>query len=400
MKMQKIIAVMLGCGLSVAAHAGNSFVGEQFALGLRQGNPALIAPLLAPQVRYTLVDLAGGSKLETGVVHARGTLPFMRRADEVTVDSEFSSAQRAKLTLVDEDAMDGRFVEHAELWLEIAGGQITAISEIALEGAYPAPKDCPETSIKRNEVATLNGLLGDGKKTVRLFQTMRNTYGGGAVDPSCKPTPGVTMQDTEVIVQEPSGQVAAYRQLGRVDQTTVQNGIGLYEHSSGGALVSGGAHVYPIDGTGYLFVGRTGYKPNGTADGALTHQVTQYALAGATLRPVWNFVFGGDGGGWNLSAPGADGAIHATWKGAGDCDALMLQWTGKGYKALGKNCANGSWPGEGVLGKNEANLLAMAQSATKEQRKIMAESEATVVRSEGAGIEDFGAPRAGETLVH
>ncbi len=362
--------------LALIAHAGAAQASlSAFAAALEVGDAEKIRSLLAPTVHYTRLNLVGGGKLTEQMVNTGKELPFWREVDEVEMADGY-------LRVIPSDG----FVEQLELWLNLSGGQITGITEIALEGSYPgAPNGCPDTSLRRREVATLQGPLGPNPHvTVRVLKTARNTDAWAFTEKkSCQPTPGVAFEDVEVLAQDSSGAIVAYQHVGRRDLTVggQGDGIGLFTQMDGGALVSGGAHLYELDGQGYLFLARSWHRPDLAGDAA-AYRVTQYALQGKSLKPNWSFDFGHTQNGermlWSLTAPNG-GTIQArVQSGTAQCptgQTLQLTWNGRGFVeqkgGVAGSCLAGKWPGgEGsVLARGESNLEAIAKKADSQRAK-------------------------------
>lgn len=402
MKPLRIALLMLLVAHATIAHASTA----SFTAALEAGDVNQVRALLAPTIHYTRLGLVGGGKLSEQSISAGRDLPFWHEVDEVEMVD-------GALRLTTEDG----FVEQWEMWADTSGGAITQITEIAMEGAYPgAPDGCPDTSLRRREVATLHGPLGPYPQvTVRIMKTARNTDAWAFTEKkSCQPTPGKSFEDLEVIAQDSAGQIVGYQHVGRRDLTVGGHGegIGLFNQMSGGALISGGAHLYTLGGQGYLFLARSWHTPDLSGESA-AYQVTQYALQGKSLKPVWAFDFGEKRGGeqllWSLSAPGADGSISARVEsGTARCpggQSMQLTWNGRGFaeqkSGVPGGCLSSRWPGGegGILSRGESNLEAIAKKADAQHQK--AEKKAgPVITSVDDEEDDTNAPNQGEVLIH
>ncbi|MBI2344000.1 MAG: hypothetical protein HYV02_06685 [Deltaproteobacteria bacterium] len=391
--MRKFIVGLVGMTvvLGMGVHAEAS-VATQFAAALEAGDAAQVRALLAPTVQYTRLELVGAGKLhETPLATSKGDLPFLHDVDEVTVEQEGSAS--ILRVIVNDD-----FVEEWEVWITTAGGNISALTEIAIEGSYPgAPDGCPDTSLRRREVATLHGPLGPYPQVhLRVWKTARNTDAWSFTEKkSCQPTPGLLLEDLEVVAHDGTS-IVAYDHVGRLDRTIGGDGegIALFHQLDGGPLTAGGVRLYSVGGEGYLFLSRTWFRRDLSQRDA-TYRVTQYALRGRSLQSVWGFDFGQTRGTetllWHLAAPTV-GAISArVIQGKSGCASgatMQLVASGRGFKVdragVPGACFAPRWPGgEGsMLARGDVDLKNIAQRAVA-QHKRKEKKAPEVVRSYG-----------------
>lgn len=386
-------------GSSATAGGAISGIVQAWALALQGQDAGRLRALLASDAAYDRVDLVGSGKVKRwGAGRATPELLF-HRATEVQV-TKVRSVGGEYLAVLSQVAEDGA-VREWETWLTLRPGgngwQVAHATDVAMEGTFPGdPEGCPDTGAKRREAVTLYGKL-DGSESdsiIRVFQTQRNTdawaFAAGAAKEEgkrCAPPPGLALEDLEVIVHEASGALRGYQHLGRIDRTTGGGGrgIALYTGADGGALVAGGARVYPVPGAApLLFLARTWRSERSPTEWRAVHRVDAWRWAGDGFRKVWGFDFGKEGGHlsgeigrviWALKAPTPDGAIRADLASAGtsDCEGhVEFTWAGGGFKMRKEGvrgpCLGSWWPGgeSGVLTMGEVNLERLAKKA--EQR--------------------------------
>jgi hypothetical protein len=382
---------------------------EGFAKALESGDESAVRAYLAPSVRYSRVALVGRAKVHEETVRAKSRLPFLHEIDDVEVTHR---PEGDLLRIISNSAL----VEEWEMWVSMQNGHVVSIFEIAIEGSYPgAPAGCPDTSLRRREVATLRGPLGTNPHVpLRIFLTSQNTDAWAFTkEKSCRPKPGRYFEDVEIVAHD-ARQLYAFGHVGRLDRTVGGGGAGitLSRRMEGGPLTAGGARLYAHQGEGYLFLSRVWRRAH-LDQREESYRVTQYALRGKRLQSVWSFDYGfhrpGESLFWSLGDPtGGIMSAHVVRSNTA-CPSgaqMVMEWRGRGFRmkkqGVPRGCFAAKWPGgeSGLLSKGNANLDKIAQRAMGQRARAEKKAPSRVSSASDSDEEEGIVPVVEESLIH
>lgn len=288
-----------------------------------------------------------------------------------------------------EGVAESKQVRGWQQMLALGGGGISSVTDVVTEAVLPGiPNGCPETSYKRDLVATLYGnITGNGPNTIiKAYNFSRNTDvwetvkpgTNPEIEPFCDPRPGVNAEYMEALIMEPMGQVIGYKVVGAAlaindKGNEREEGAKWYRGNTG---TSDAVKLIRLDKSGKegLMTIVSAYRAKGAGVERVDHAVL-HEWRGDKLVPIWSFDIGRAVMSSADASPdsevqidvSADAPQGGTQYGLKfevvraeddgfDCkvgDTFYYDGTESGYKlskkGLGKSCLKKWWPGDGIL---------------------------------------------------
>lgn len=277
-----------------------------------------------PNFVYTRYSFTGEGKMMRS---QGGRAPFFSlysKPSEINVE-EVKSTPAGKVVKLVTTSEEGLY-RVWETYLLISEGKITRVTEVAIEGKFYGPKEeCPETTIKRDHIATVTGVIQEGglPNTIRLYSTRIDT---GEPDieledkrkaERCGLKPGTYKIEEEVLIFDPSEQLIHAEVVADASGESQGREVGVRFAKEDEYNFP--ARLFDIGEKSGLLLTFT----KGEESKAITQSVL-YKIDG-NLRPIWSFTAGftsaDAGANWELKSTSEDGVpmikarlIHSSGK--------------------------------------------------------------------------------------
>lgn len=361
-------------GLLVLTATSGAWARGKTAASSSEGDPQIAAAINQWMAAYQKGDVASLTRLSPSAQYSQlllvGNNLIQKRMDSsIHPVTEYRIERMATLipgqlavAAVQEIVEDAPTREwEATFRLKNTGGgwQVTHVNHVAIETHVPGyPTGCPETVIRREEEANLDGPVRGPSDTsmIRVFKVRTNTESWGAPAEldieKCQMKPGRVVENLEWLVTNLEGELLALQVMGRREQ---EDGVTLFSGSKNGSLTRGGVRLETIvpNDKGVVFLSRESHSSKGAVA-----RLSAYEWRGDGFKNIWNFDFIKKGAAFAVDLEPSEGGKRVVAKllsggdavGCPEGTVIPFAWTGSGFKVAEKvkgGCTSSAWRGDG-----------------------------------------------------